>query len=320
MGANGIFGFIYKGKYYLCYHHSDPDPDSLGVTLILEILSANLAEWKALLENIKIIDKKTKVTKAIALKLAKYADLTVSNQTPKEWYCLLRYCQGSFHHVLHSGYLDNCVDKNGKPEFQDFGYILNFDNDTFEFYKGHSKPKITPLGKLEDLLEKWQKFKITAAQKNYDPELELDKKKIQKQSRFQLMYANVMGMDAGTPAPTAEDIVKFFPESDQEEVEEEKQPSNNTKSSTDSLDYSKALGEPNYKRKVSVKSTTTKGSNEENEIFQSLVAKIMKGSKYQELLEEAKEKGISQTVTALVDNKTKLIKYESDAKKMSQKK
>jgi len=54
-----------------------------------------------------------------------------------------------------------------------------------------------------------------------------------------------------------------------------------------------------------------------NDIFQSLVAKIMKGSTYQELLKEAKDKDDTQTFIALVDNKTKFVEDESETKEIS---
>jgi len=209
-------------------------------------------------ENIKIIGEKTKVTKAIAVKLAKYANLTMGRNTPKDWYCLLRHCQGSLHHVLHSGFLKNAVDENEKPHFEEFGYILNFDNDTFEFYDHSDKAQIIPLSKLEGLLEKWQGYKMTAAQRNYDPEFEFEKSRLQQGSMFHQMYGNIARGNLALREhlsklnPTTEDIAKFFSESDEEESEEEDQGINNTKSSIDNLDYAKTLCEPNYKRKVSL--------------------------------------------------------------------
>jgi len=43
----------------------------------------------------------------------------------------------------------------------------------------------------------------------------------------------------------------------------------------------------------------------------------MKGSTYQELLKEAKDKDDTQTFIALVDNKTKFVEDESETKEIS---
>lgn len=38
MGTRGLFGFYYKGKYYLCYNHFDSYFSYLGKNLIREII------------------------------------------------------------------------------------------------------------------------------------------------------------------------------------------------------------------------------------------------------------------------------------------
>ncbi len=61
MGTRGLFGFKWKGKYYLAYNHYDSYFDGLGIDLIKEIIKMikenKINEWIHLLENIKIIDE-----------------------------------------------------------------------------------------------------------------------------------------------------------------------------------------------------------------------------------------------------------------------
>lgn len=144
MGTRGIFGFFHKGKFYSCYNHQDSYPSGLGVALIREILKANLDEWIALLEKIKVVNKNRKPTEEDIQKLEKYSKL-YNVESTSNWNGLLYWTEGSFHHVLHSGYLINHIGANGKPLFEEYGYILNFDERTLDFYRGYeniSKKKI----------------------------------------------------------------------------------------------------------------------------------------------------------------------------------
>jgi hypothetical protein len=76
----------------------------------------------------------------------------VAGQSVTDWYCLLRGCQGSLSRVIKSGYLLNCVRLDGslpggwEPCWQEYAYIVNFDEGTFDFYVGKEKEKGTPLG------------------------------------------------------------------------------------------------------------------------------------------------------------------------------
>lgn len=160
MGTNGAFGFFYKGKYYVCYNHNDSYPEYLGLNLIYEILNTNFEEWKKLLDNMIIVDSKAKPTQDVIEKLAEFTDLGVSNGTTDDWYCLLRGTQGSFNNVLRAGHIENFVDKDGKPDKKVYGYIVNFDNNTFEFNDPYKKENSVVLPLDHDILkaleEKWK--------------------------------------------------------------------------------------------------------------------------------------------------------------------
>lgn len=153
MGTRGLFGFHYKGKFYVAYNHFDSYPDGLGNDIIKEIKKAisngTFESWKLKLENIKCIDEETPPTTEDIQKLKPYTDLNVSTASTSDWYCLLRKCQGSLELILESGYLNNHVKKDGKPYFQEFAYIVNFDTQKLDFYCGSKLSKEFDIYNLE---------------------------------------------------------------------------------------------------------------------------------------------------------------------------
>ena len=140
MGTRGLFGFYHKGKYYVVYNHFDSYPDGLGRDIVEQIkyaLENNLLDqWKKQLDELKIVSFDMIPTSEDIEKLKNYTNLEVGGQATHDWYCLLRCCQGSLMDVLNSGYLLNRVNDDGKPLFQECAYILNFDNESFDFYCG----------------------------------------------------------------------------------------------------------------------------------------------------------------------------------------
>jgi len=160
MGTSGLFGFFYKGKYYVSYNHNDSYPSYLGSNIVNEVIQANIDEWIQLLEKIKVIAPGEKPTPEDIEKLAKYTDLGVSDGTTQDWYCLLRQTQGSLNSVLQSGYLQNCFKSNGEPEHMNYSYIVNLDSHTFEYYAFGKKEKEVPLEKddLDTLVKEWNVY------------------------------------------------------------------------------------------------------------------------------------------------------------------
>lgn len=150
MGTRGSFGFYYKGKYYMVYNHLDSY--NLYHDLITEIMIAvangTFQSWIGKLENIQCVTRSRVPTEEEIKKLGKYADFRVSTQSPKEWYFLLRGCQGSYEKVLDAGFIENYVDKNGDLIREEFTCVLNFDDNTFESYEYGSNKKIESLDEV----------------------------------------------------------------------------------------------------------------------------------------------------------------------------
>ena len=142
MGTRGLFGFYYKGYYYVVYNHCDSYPSGLGAQIVEEIKQAikdgSFKDWYSLIEKIRIVNG-TEPTTLDIQNLKKYTNLNVSTQSENDWYCLLRECQGSLKAVLESGYLMNHVNNKGNPIFQEYGYLVNLDTNQFDYYVKDSK-------------------------------------------------------------------------------------------------------------------------------------------------------------------------------------
>jgi len=173
MGTRGKFGFFYKGKYYTCYNHSDSYPSYLGVHLILEIIRADLDEWIKLLENMKEVSRDVKPTPEDIKRLEKYTDLSVSTGSTEEWYCLLNLTQGSFYHVLHSGYMEN-VEEIDMSE--DYYYVLDLDNRKFQAFGGADLDVSMDL-EINELIRFAREWSKEGLDEDYDPEERLAKKR-----------------------------------------------------------------------------------------------------------------------------------------------
>jgi len=135
MGTKGIYGFYYKGVYYLFYNHDGSYPSGLGAKLIKEIrkaiLEGNINEWKSKLLALKAVNYNDEPTKDDIEKLREYTDLRVSGRSTSDWYCLLRKCQGSYLNILNAGYYVY----PGRDLFSEqYSYVLNFDTNKFECY------------------------------------------------------------------------------------------------------------------------------------------------------------------------------------------
>lgn len=148
MGTRGTYGIRHKGRDYIAYNHFDSYPSELGrimVETVGKLQAVGLDEARKRVELMRVIDKKTKPTRTDVARLAKWTDLSVSNQSPSDWYCLTRGMQGDIMASLESGYWPN--DSSGFMRdslFCEWAYIINLDDEVLEVYKGFNQNIAAP--------------------------------------------------------------------------------------------------------------------------------------------------------------------------------
>lgn len=155
MGTRGTSGFIYRDNVKLGYNHFDSYPSGLGNDIVKIIIRINKDKngWNKFKKNIeKLKDLKSEdINDEIIERYSKYSDLGVSEQKYEDPYCLLRNIQSTWLEEVYLGNLEHFNFLEGDDYMGEYCYLINLDNDSFEFYvNSHSKQK-TPLGdKISD--------------------------------------------------------------------------------------------------------------------------------------------------------------------------
>jgi len=152
MGAFAVFGFYYKGKYYICEHPCSSYPSNFGQYLVGELLKADFDEWAKLLDNIKEVFYDVPPTPEDIKKLEEYTHLP-SYKKAYDWDSLLAGTKGSFKRILESGYIINIAHL---PSHDDYIYILDLDNKEFRC-KGEGVDVVRTLERreLNKLAKEW---------------------------------------------------------------------------------------------------------------------------------------------------------------------
>lgn len=126
MGTNGSVVYVIDGDRKEQYVHNDSYPESLGVRLLKWLRKSwdDPATYEAVSALKMIPPNAPDPTPAQQQRLAKYADLGVSNRSLADWYCLLRECQGEPALTLEAGYV------YGEGGIGFFTYTIDFDAKT----------------------------------------------------------------------------------------------------------------------------------------------------------------------------------------------
>jgi hypothetical protein len=148
MGTRGSVGVIVDGKYLGIYNHCDSYPGGLGeevVAFVKETVKkkTGLSSLKRNMRKVEEIKQGQEPTDEQIEAYKQYADLSVSKQTYKDWYCLLRNIQGidTFREIA-KGKLKHCSfgsDFIKDSLFCEYAYVINLDDNTLEFYRGFQK-------------------------------------------------------------------------------------------------------------------------------------------------------------------------------------
>ena len=147
MATRGLYGLRKNGQDKLTYNHFDSYPDCLGRKILEFCRDLSVKDLNKLYELIEMINEDIAPTneQIKICKMNKYADFSVSNQSEADWYCLLRRLQGNFEALKiaveedkHIYMIDN-HDFIKDSLFCEYGYIVNLDSESLEFWLGFQR-------------------------------------------------------------------------------------------------------------------------------------------------------------------------------------
>lgn len=136
MGTRGTFGFVIAGDEKLAYNHWDSYPSGLGVDTLKFLRETDVDALKERAGHLLLVDPESTPSKEERQHLAKYSNLSVSEQTDEDWYCLLRENQGNYEETLEAGVMIDGSDFPLDSLFCEWAYIIDLDHEMLEVYKG----------------------------------------------------------------------------------------------------------------------------------------------------------------------------------------
>ena len=140
MGTRGLYGFRKNGVDKTTYNHFDSYPDYLGKIMVEFCQKTYIEEMNEIFDRIVLVKEGSKPTQKQISDCIEYYDGSVSNQTPEDWYCLLRDAQGNPNVYKHG--LKYMIDNQSFIKdslFCEYAYIINLDTNCLEFWVGFQK-------------------------------------------------------------------------------------------------------------------------------------------------------------------------------------
>ena len=143
MGTRGFVGFVADDHEVIVYNHFDSYPDGLGVVVLewvrglADLPEKLVAAREAVLAMRPHAGEDDRPTPEDIERLQGFADWDVSNRGgPAEWYQLLRDTQGKPQAILEAVDYEDAKRFPQDSLFCEWGYLVDFDKDTFEVYRG----------------------------------------------------------------------------------------------------------------------------------------------------------------------------------------
>lgn len=143
MGTRGFVGFVADEKETYVYNHFDSYPSGLGIDVLEFARTVNTWDvpdpWavvKSQASRLKHIDETVPPTEEDIRALAPWTNLSVSERSTSDWYCLTRETQGNIGAILASGYASNDPHFPYDSLFCEWGYLLDLDRGVLEVYEG----------------------------------------------------------------------------------------------------------------------------------------------------------------------------------------
>lgn len=143
MGTRGLIGVVADGVFKGTYNHFDSYPEELGVSIAKQVQTfrENLDLWRDRAKELVLIGENTTPDRADKRRWAPYTDLTVSERSTADWYCLTRGAQGKLDLVLEIGQAIDSRTFVHDSLFCEYAYVVDFDKDDLICLKGFNKDK-----------------------------------------------------------------------------------------------------------------------------------------------------------------------------------
>jgi hypothetical protein len=139
MGTRGAYGFRVNGKDFLMYNHFDSYPSGLGRQVVDFIRRNSDKTIGKLAKSLVVVDRDVNPTEAQKemCRKAGVVDLSVSNKSENDWYCLLRKTQGDLSSLKKVPLIITSGNEFVADSlFCEYAYILNVDEGVLEVYRG----------------------------------------------------------------------------------------------------------------------------------------------------------------------------------------
>lgn len=140
MGTRGAFGVVVDGVEKIGYNQYDSYPEGHGVEnlqWIRSIIERGFEnDTRQLALDAKLVDDTVVAEKEDIEKLSAFTNLSVSEQSTDDWYCLTRNTHGQIRLMLDCGYILDGSDFPYDGLFCEWAYIVDFDARMFEVYQG----------------------------------------------------------------------------------------------------------------------------------------------------------------------------------------
>lgn len=138
MGTRGFLGFVVDGVEKITYNQFDSYPSGLGRDVLrwLRFAATDIPSLREKVAALRVVDEDSEPTEDDVKWLSEFADLNVSAKDPREWYALLRETQGNPSAILQAAVLIDGSDFPMNSLFCEWGYLVDFDAQMFEAYRG----------------------------------------------------------------------------------------------------------------------------------------------------------------------------------------
>lgn len=147
MSTRGVYGFRKDGVDKITYNHADSYPDGLGHDILGLCRDLSIKDLNKLYDLLEMVSEDSTPTNE-QIKMCKkygYADFNVSSRSETNWYCLLRRLQGNFEALKIAVeedkhiYMIDSHDFIKDSLFCEYGYIVNLDSESLEFWLGFQR-------------------------------------------------------------------------------------------------------------------------------------------------------------------------------------